>query len=416
MHCKKSKEGCDWVGTIGDYQQQHAEVCTYTDVPCPFEGCDVAFRRKDWETHAVICNYRIVGCQWCSCNFKEIELELHYSECDSYPVECANEGCKQTFKRREDELMGKHVAVECRFQEIPCEFESAGCTKRLLRFEQANHNEAHVQHHLSLIVKDNAKMKNKVDIAEKKQIKMEEIITKQNKKLVAVAKENERLSQIIKQTQPPSVPNHMEKATTTKAPTAKVPTEEKAKVWGENAAVSINTAVAIPPTPAKHSSPGGATAITGVKESKKKDQLMFGISVSLLLSAKSDEFCIHAPDVWYIAINLEDEAVQSDLTIRFCATSNDFDYACTNWGCKVYGKHFAFQSGPYYSKLCLFKAGFHKKSPIVYVVSENNKMVKPESSKEDFMEHHYDLNLEDFVYKEGNENWLFLVIKLHNAK
>ena len=109
-------------------------------------------------------------------------------------------------------------------------------------------------------------------------------------------------------------------------------------------------------------------------------------------------------------------SVQSDLTIKFCATVGDFKYACTNWGCKVSGDHFAFQSGPYYSKLCLFKATFNKKSPVVYVVSENNKMVKPKSSKEDFMEHQFDLNMEDFVYKEGDANWLFLIIKLHNAK
>uniref|UniRef100_A0A7M6DPT8 TRAF-type domain-containing protein n=1 Tax=Clytia hemisphaerica TaxID=252671 RepID=A0A7M6DPT8_9CNID len=83
--------------------KQHSPVCQYIKVNCRKSVlCDEMLLRKDMMEHEKSCGYQHLNCQWCDEVHKKNQLEI------------------------ED-----HLATECDFQEVECQFFSNGCPDKV---------------------------------------------------------------------------------------------------------------------------------------------------------------------------------------------------------------------------------------------------------------------------------------------
>ena len=112
VRCINHREGCDWVGCLGDEGQHRMKQdgCAYEEIPCA-HGCSVTIRRKDQQTHSVSCLMRTHKCKYCHEDgpYQCITGE-HLETCRRYPVQCPN-GCKEKLPREE-------VLNEIRLKEV----------------------------------------------------------------------------------------------------------------------------------------------------------------------------------------------------------------------------------------------------------------------------------------------------------
>ena len=102
VRCINHREGCKWVGCLGDEGQHRKKQggCAYEEIPCA-HGCSVTIRRKDQQTHSVSCLMRTHKCKYCHDEgpYQRITGE-HLETCRRYPVQCPN-GCKEKLPREE---------------------------------------------------------------------------------------------------------------------------------------------------------------------------------------------------------------------------------------------------------------------------------------------------------------------------
>ena len=151
VYCTKSKEGCEWQGTINGTDtsiEAHLNSCPYQLIPCTNE-CGVNIRRSRLETHLTEkCPKRLVECQYCGKQDKHqiIISSSHLNKCPDYPVKCSNEECEEVIPRR---LLALHNET-CPKAIITCEYNTVGCDKRMKREEQEEHNKESVQEHLQM--------------------------------------------------------------------------------------------------------------------------------------------------------------------------------------------------------------------------------------------------------------------------
>ncbi|XP_066918155.1 TNF receptor-associated factor family protein DDB_G0272098-like [Clytia hemisphaerica] len=185
VHCKQQRDGCEWVGKICDYFEQHSPVCQYIKVNCRKSVlCDEMLLRKDMMEHEKSCGYQHLNCQWCDEVHKKNQLEDHYKACRGFPVKCSNENCQKTFPRKSFKyLIEDHLATECDFQEVECQFFSNGCPDKFLRNQQSEHNQDQMPFHLSLVIKELRETKKQLVATQEKEKSLEQIILKQRKQL-----------------------------------------------------------------------------------------------------------------------------------------------------------------------------------------------------------------------------------------
>ena len=102
VRCINHREGCKWVGCLGDEGQHRMKQdgCAYEEIPCA-HGCSVTIRRMNQQTHSVSCLMHPHKCEYCSEEgpYQCITGE-HLETCRRYPVQCPN-GCKEKLPREE---------------------------------------------------------------------------------------------------------------------------------------------------------------------------------------------------------------------------------------------------------------------------------------------------------------------------
>ena len=112
VRCINHREGCKWVGCLGDEGQHRMKQdgCDYEEIPCA-HGCSVTIRRMNQQIHSVDCLMRPHKCEYCHDEgpYQHITGE-HLETCRRYPVQCPN-GCKEKLPREE-------VLNEIRLKEV----------------------------------------------------------------------------------------------------------------------------------------------------------------------------------------------------------------------------------------------------------------------------------------------------------
>ena len=163
--CSKKKDGCDWKGKLGEYEQHlnrnpspenQLTGCQFVKVECE-HGCGERFQRHHITSHQTNCSKRSYFCNYCqeyASTFEDV-TENHYLHCSHYPVTCPNKCREEPFKQKDIE---DHLKNICPLTEIGCCYVYAGCKVRLPRKLMSDHMEDTLTH-MSLLETEITKLK-----------------------------------------------------------------------------------------------------------------------------------------------------------------------------------------------------------------------------------------------------------------
>lgn len=157
VYCSHKKEGCDWVGELGQLDlhlnlsptlSKQEEGCRLAEVECTH--CHELFKRCEINAHqSELCPSRPFECEHCNdykSTYRDV-VENHLPICGFCPVQCSN-GCGATPERHN---IQNHQSSECPRSLIECDFCYAGCNMVLPRDEMAAHLNDNSVQHLSLL-------------------------------------------------------------------------------------------------------------------------------------------------------------------------------------------------------------------------------------------------------------------------
>ena len=153
MKCDNVDRGCTWIGTVGTLED-HVDKCGYTMVQCSNmckdKGNNFFLTREDLDRHLTTeCLNRAHTCEYCGEEGTYAGIaEEHDQLCLKKPIPCPNTKCKMSVERGRVE---EHVANECVYTIVACQYSSIGCTKTEKRKDMKTHEEDDKVHlHLSL--------------------------------------------------------------------------------------------------------------------------------------------------------------------------------------------------------------------------------------------------------------------------
>ena len=130
----KTIEGCEWSGEINDLQEHLDKQCQHGPVTCQYR-CGTKLLRCQQELHETCqCVKRPFKCWYCGMEATAEEIDHHGPMCDRCPTKCPNK-CPATL------VLGQvqdHLK-QCPLQEVSCEFEHAGCSKKVLYKDYDSH-------------------------------------------------------------------------------------------------------------------------------------------------------------------------------------------------------------------------------------------------------------------------------------
>ena len=164
--CSKKKDGCEWRGKLGEYEQHLNEDsspenqltgCRFVEVECE-HNCGGWFQRFHIATHQnKQCVKRPYSCEYCQeydSTYEDV-TENHYWQCHQFPVTCPNKCQQETFKQKDIE---DHLKNKCPLTEVSCCYVYAGCEVRLPRKDMPGHMEDTFAH-MSLLENEIKKLK-----------------------------------------------------------------------------------------------------------------------------------------------------------------------------------------------------------------------------------------------------------------
>ena len=154
VYCSHKKEGCDWVGPLGQLDKHlscDAETSNVTNgcgfVPVKCRNCSASILRKEHQIHvSTLCDNRPFSCDYCS-GYNSTYVDVvhnHWPQCPCHPVECVNKCGKQTVRKD----LRRHISNECPLTSIQCEF----CLTKVLRGKMHEHLMLNLTTHILLMV------------------------------------------------------------------------------------------------------------------------------------------------------------------------------------------------------------------------------------------------------------------------
>ena len=184
---KKEKDGCDWKGKLGEYEQHlnrnpspenQLTGCQFVEVECE-HGCGEWFQRRHITTHQKgACPKRPYSCEYCheyDSTFEDV-TKNHHHQCNKFPVTCPNKCQEAPFERQKVE---NHVKVECPLTEVNCPLHYAGCEVRLPRKDMPEHMRDTVTHLTLLatvtqtLLKENQELRHNMEDLKKENLKIQ---------------------------------------------------------------------------------------------------------------------------------------------------------------------------------------------------------------------------------------------------
>ena len=175
VSCSYKSSGCDWQGELGQLDQ-HLNLdpdkdklsvgCAYTNVKCLF--CKELYQRSKIEHHqGSQCTERPFTCSMCE-DYKSTYNDVitnHTPVCKCRPVECPNSCGANNLQHQHLE---EHVSTHCPLTYVDCEFSDAGCDVKVHRKDLSSHMEENMVTHMSLLARENRKLKLQLKSQEEK--------------------------------------------------------------------------------------------------------------------------------------------------------------------------------------------------------------------------------------------------------
>ncbi|OCT66921.1 TNF receptor-associated factor 2 [Xenopus laevis] len=141
--CKNN--GCNWRGTIKEYEVGHEGKCQFMLVPCP--ACKALIRATDREWHNEReCPERKLNCRYCKLSFYFPDIKAHDEICPKFPMTC--EGCGR--KKIPREKFPDHVKT-CGRCKVPCRYGALGCTEMVENDKCLEHENKFLAEHLAKV-------------------------------------------------------------------------------------------------------------------------------------------------------------------------------------------------------------------------------------------------------------------------
>ena len=166
VFCSNKESGCDWQGELGQLDQ-HLNLnpdkdklsvgCAYTNVKCLF--CEELYQRsKIGHHHGSQCTERPFTCSMCEEYYSTYDdvITNHAPVCICRPVECPNSCGANNLQHQHLE---EHVSTQCPLSYVDCEFSDAGCDVKVHRKDLSSHMEENMVTHVSLLARENRKLK-----------------------------------------------------------------------------------------------------------------------------------------------------------------------------------------------------------------------------------------------------------------
>ena len=207
MFCSNKESGCDWQGELGQLDQhlngkpnndKLSVGCAYTEVKCLY--CNKPFPRCKIEHHQTSqCAERPFTCSLCE------EYESTYSDvvinhspvCKCRPVECPNSCGTNNLQHQHLE---EHISTQCPLSYVECEFSDAGCDAKVYRKDLPSHLGENMVTHMSLLARENRKLKQQLREQERKTQDQLKESREQKEKIQAQCRESRQLKlQLLEQ-------------------------------------------------------------------------------------------------------------------------------------------------------------------------------------------------------------------------
>ena len=156
VFCPNKSKGCSWQDKLTDIGYHLSRSCQFENIQCPHQ-CGEAVQRQNYIRHVGNdCKNRNVKCQYCRAEGQYYFIQdEHKQTCPKFPVSCPN-GCKIPGLLQEE--LAPHRG-KCPLEMIQCEFFNEGCTEKIARQHQLNHNKENLEKHLNLAKSELAKVK-----------------------------------------------------------------------------------------------------------------------------------------------------------------------------------------------------------------------------------------------------------------
>ena len=200
VFCSNKESGCDWQGELrkldkhlnSNPDKDNLSVgCIFVgNVQCTF--CNVSYQRSKIECHQDSqCAQRPFTCSMCQ-EFKSTYDDVitnHAPVCKWRPVECPN-SCGA--KNLQHQHLEEHVSTQCPLSYVECEFSDAGCDGKVHRKDLPSHLGENMATHVSLLARENRKLKLQLKQQEKQLRKQEQQLKQQEQQQEQQLKQQEQ--------------------------------------------------------------------------------------------------------------------------------------------------------------------------------------------------------------------------------
>ncbi|KAM6985941.1 TNF receptor-associated factor 2 [Aplochiton taeniatus] len=139
-------EGCNWTGSIKEYEAQHEGRCEFERVQC--EACQVFILRTEKEKHCDReCEARTLNCKYCKVSFNFKDIKAHDEICSKFPMQCKDCGKKKIPR----EKFNDH-SRSCAKSKAACPFSEVGCKFVIENGKPSDHEQTSAIDHLRLLL------------------------------------------------------------------------------------------------------------------------------------------------------------------------------------------------------------------------------------------------------------------------
>uniref|UniRef100_A0A3Q3VPM1 TNF receptor-associated factor n=1 Tax=Mola mola TaxID=94237 RepID=A0A3Q3VPM1_MOLML len=140
-------QGCNWTGSIKQYEAQHEGRCEFERILC--EACQTLILHTEKDRHNEReCEARMLNCKYCKMTFNFKDIKAHDEICLKFPLQCKDCG-KKKIPREKFNDHSKTCAKSssaCPFSEVGCKF-MVGRNGKL-----SDHEHSSTMEHLHLLL------------------------------------------------------------------------------------------------------------------------------------------------------------------------------------------------------------------------------------------------------------------------
>ncbi|XP_047425391.1 TNF receptor-associated factor 2 [Mugil cephalus] len=139
-------QGCNWTGSIKEYEAQHEGRCEFERIQC--EACHNFILQTEKERHNEReCEARSLNCKYCKTTFNFKDIKAHDEICLKFPLQCKDCGKKKIPR----EKFSDHIK-SCAKSKSACPFIEVGCKSVVENGKLSEHEHTGTMEHLRLLL------------------------------------------------------------------------------------------------------------------------------------------------------------------------------------------------------------------------------------------------------------------------